>query len=273
MQAHRLLLAISLGVIAQAHADSSRMCSQSHVKFLELARDYNNCNSVVGSSSESCNSFCDAADELTTRGRTTNAGSCSVEQIRDIQERARQDGQSLGRQQGREEVLKDLSIKEEFVSKDFFGINEDDCSRRVVQSSQPLRVEAIRRCNSKAESIRNCFIRSEQVSGSFGRPPKFAGNHTFKKDDNRSTQDECQRTALAEATSFALRQCSDATGSTCSIINSETILTHRIQQPSGPRLGRRDSRICDAKVYAEAPRDLAYKCNIRISARNQAFAN
>ena len=136
-----------------------------------------------------------------------------------------------------------------------------------------LRVQAIERCNDKAVSIKNCTVLGEKIVGSSARPPAFEGRSTFNKNDNRSTEQDCRKTSEADATSQALKSCQDATGSKCSVDSSKTIVTHRIQSPFGPRLGRRDDRICDAKVVVEAARDLGYKCSAKISVRNQAFAD
>lgn len=268
------LIAMTVSMMTSAFADTSRLCSQANSKFIEVAQNYNACNSIMGSDQQACNNFCDDAEKLVGGGyQSPSQGQCSFDQIRRAEAEGREQGVRQGVQQGRDEVLRDLSVREDYVSQDYFGINENDCANRAAQATERLRMEAISRCNNKAASIKNCFIQNEKVTGTFGRPPKFEGTARFDKADNRSNQDECQRTALSQATSTALRKCLEATGTECSINNNETILTHRLQSPSGPRLGRRDSRICDAKVVAEAPRDLSYKCNIRISARNQAFAN
>ena len=267
-----LVFMLVAGLSTSVFANSERACGQQNARFLEVVGNYQACNSVIGSDPSACNRFCADADKLINSGYG-GGGSCSMDQIREYENRARAQGQNEGRQQGRDEVLRDLSVREDYISPDYYGINEADCAQRASQSSQRLRMEAVARCNNKAQSIRNCFIRDEKVTGTFGRPPKFEGAASFKKEDNRSNEEECRRTALAEATNEVLRACNEATGTQCSISERETILTHRLQQPSGPRLGRRDTRICDAKVFAEAPRDLAYKCNVRISARNQAFNN
>lgn len=263
------------GTIVSANAQSDVSCSQSNLKFLEVARDYSSCNSITGSDSLACNRFCEAADKLLSSGYPGGPSQpyCSPEEIRSIQQQARLDGAREGRQQGRDEVIRDLSVREEAVSQDFYGLNEDDCSRRASQSTEQLKIDVIRKCNSKASSIRNCYIQNEKITGSFGRPPKFEGKGHFKKDDNRSTQDECQKNVLADATTQAMSNCLNSTGQQCSILSAETILTHRVKSPSGPRFGRRDERICDATVFAEAPRDLTYKCNVKLSARNQVSAN
>jgi hypothetical protein len=259
-------------MIGGAFAQVNNQCPQSGAKFLELARDYNSCNSVVGADPGACQRFCDEADKLVNGGQVAN-GQCSSDQIRSIQASAIQQGRSEGIQQGRDEVLRDLSIKEDYISVDYYGINQDDCARRANMAVQGLRLEAIQRCNSKAASIKNCYISAEKVTGSDGRPPRFEGSAQFRREDNRSTQEECQKSALNDATQQALKKCMASTGSECVISASETILTHRLQAPGGLRMGRRDDRICDAKVIADAPRDLSYKCNMRVSARNQAFAN
>jgi hypothetical protein len=272
----KLIVLLTTGIMSGAFADTSRSCPQPSTKFLELAKDYSACNSVVGSDENACNRFCEESEKLLSNGNMTSGPVqqiCSADQIRSAQAQARQDGMNQGMQQGRDEVLRDLSVKEDFVSVDYYGENEADCARRVNQSSQGLRVEAVKRCNARAASIRNCFIKEEKVIGAFGRPPKFTGEANFKREDNRSTQEECQSTALTQASAQAAEKCRTSTGETCSIIPQETILTHRLQAPGGLRMGRRDSRVCDAKVVFEAPAGLNFKCNMRISARNQAFAN
>ncbi|MDO9181156.1 MAG: hypothetical protein Q7U04_02045 [Bacteriovorax sp.] len=270
----KILVLLTSGLMSSAFADTASLCSQSHTSFLEVAREYSACNSIVGSDQAACNKFCEDADKLNGSGVILPAQQyCSPDQINSIEKRARMEGIDQGRRQGRDEVIRDLSVKEDFISADYYGINESDCSNRVSQATQNLRIEAIRRCNEKATSIRNCYIQSEKNTGSFGRPPKFEGVGNFRRDDNRSNQDECQKAALAQATSMALKSCMDATGNECSVNTAETLLNHRLQAPSGPRFGRRDDRICDAKVVVEASKDLAYKCNAKISARNQVSAN
>jgi hypothetical protein len=251
---------------------TSRSCYQQNEKFIQVARDYNSCNSITGSDPRACGRFCEDTDRM-LRGGASSGGSCSPEQMRRLQAEARAQGINQGRQEGRNEVIRDLSVREDFISADFYGINEDDCGKRARANSQNLRLEAIRRCNDKAVAIKNCFVQNEVVNGSLSRPPLFEARNTFERQDNRSTEEECRSSSLAEATQLALRNCLTATGSTCTITPSETSITHRIQEPSGPRLGRRDKRICDARVVAEAPKDLTYKCNMRISARNQVSSN
>jgi hypothetical protein len=269
-----LAIVLSCGFASSSFAQdgSSRSCPQQNEKFIQVAKDYSSCNSITGPDPQACARFCEDTDRM-LRGGASSGGSCSPEQIGRLQAEARAQGINQGRQEGRNEVIRDLSVREDFVSADFYGINEDDCGRRVRANSQVLRLEAVRRCNDKAVTIKNCFVQNEVINGSFSRPPLFEGRNTFERQDNRSTEEECKSSSLAEATQLALRNCLTATGSTCTIIPSETSVTHRIQEPWGPRLGRRNKRICDARVVAEAPKDLTYKCNMRISARNQVSSN
>ena len=259
---------IATGALAQ-DSNSARTCSSQNSKFLQVARDYSNCNSITGSDQQACSRFCEDSDRMLRESTGPVGGSCSADQIQRYQAEARMQGVQQGRQEGRNEVIRDLSVREDFVSSDFYGINEVDCHQRASANSQRLRIEAIHRCNSKAVSIKNCYVESETTKGTFGRPPLFEARANFKRDDNKSTQEECQNSVIAQATQEALRNCLNATGSTCVINPAHTTLNHRIEKPSGPRFGRRDERICDARIVAEAPRDLSFKCNVRISARNQ----
>lgn len=270
----KFLVLLSAGIMTNAFADTATTCPQGNSAFLQVAQAYTACNSVVGADQAACNKFCEDSDKLLGSSRPAPAEQyCSPEQIRTIQAQARNQGIIQGTQQGRDEVLRDLSAREDFISAEYFGINEDDCARRVSQATQNLRIEAIKRCNDKAVTIKNCVILNEKVSGSFGRPPKFEGNGSYQKDDRASNQEDCQKSALADATKIALQRCTEATGYVCTVNQAQTILTHRLQQPGGLRLGRRDQRICEARVSVEAAADLGYKCNAKISARNQAFAN
>lgn len=259
-----LLTSILLTFSVSSIASSSSYCAQQDSSFLSLVREYQSCNSVVGSDSSACQSFCSSADLLLGRSMNPVGAGCSSDQLKAAE--------SNGRQQGRNDIIRDLSAKEDYVSADFYGINEADCGQRVAQATQKLRLEAINKCNSKAQTIKNCFIRDQKVIGQFARPPKFEGASKFEKDDNKSTEEECKKTALANAQKAALNACSTATGAQCTVLEGETILTHREEKPWGPRLGRRDQRICQAKIFVEAPKDLTYKCNMRISARNQYSA-
>jgi hypothetical protein len=269
-------LASGFSSFALSQDITSGSCPQQNQKFLEVAKDYNSCNSITGSNPQACTRFCESADRMLRDGGFpggSSTNSCSPEQIRQLQAEARAQGINQGKQEGRNEVIRDLSVREDFISLDFYGINEEDCATRAKSNSQNLRLEAIRRCNDKAIAIKNCTVQNEVVNGSFGRPPLFEALGNFNREDNRSTEEECRTTALAIATQTALRNCLTATGNSCTIIPTETNVTHRLQAPSGPRLGRRDKRICDARVVAEAPKDLTYKCNLRISARNQISPN
>lgn len=270
----KILVLLTAGLMSNAFADTGSQCGQANASFLDLAREYQACNSVMGSDSASCNRFCSDANIIGSSGVVLPAQQyCSPEQVRQIDLNARGQGEAQGRQQGREEVLRDLQAREDFISSDYFGINADDCGQRVSQATQNLRIHAIQRCNDKAVSIKNCYVQNEKIVGSVARPPSFEGNANFKKDDNKSTEQECRKTSEADARSEALRKCQEATGSQCSVDSSKTIITYRIQAPGGLRFGRRDDRICDAKVIVEAARDLGYKCSAKISVRNQAFAN
>ncbi len=268
----KILVLLTAGFMSNAFADTASQCGQSNASFLGLVQEYQACNSITGSDLASCNRFCADASKLAGSGYLQPAEQyCSQEQIRKIEIISREQGQADGRQQGRNEVLRDLQAKEDFISSDYYGTNSDDCSQRVSQATQNLRIQAIQKCNDKAVSIKNCAVLGEKVVGSIARPPLFEGNSNFRKDDNKSTESECRQTSEAQATSEALKKCQDATGSQCSVIPSKSIVTYRIQSPSGPRFGRRDDRVCDARIFAEAARDLGYKCNAKISVRNQAF--
>lgn len=270
----KILVLLTASFMSSAFADTASQCGQSNASFVELVREYQACNSITAPDSVSCNRFCVEAKGIGSSGVTLPAEQyCSQDQIRKIEISARSQGETQGRQQGRNEVLRDLQAKEDFISSNFYGINSDDCGQRALQATQELRVQAIERCNDKAVSIKNCTVLGEKIVGSSARPPAFEGSSTFNKNDNRSTEQDCRKTSEADATSQALKSCQDATGSKCSVDSSKTIVTHRIQSPFGPRLGRRDDRICDAKVVVEAARDLGYKCSAKISVRNQAFAD
>lgn len=269
-----VLVLLTAGVMSSAFADTASQCGQSNTSFLELAREYQACNSVMGPDAAACNRFCSDASKIGGSGIILPAEQyCSQDQIRKIEISARSQGETEGRQQGRNEVLRDLQAREDFISSDYFGINQDDCGQRVTQATQYLRVQAIQRCNDKAVSIKNCEVSSEKIVGSSARPPLFEGKANFNKNDNKSSEVECRKTAEAEAISDALKKCQEATGSKCSVDSSKSIITHRIEAPRGLRFGRRDDRICDAKVVVEAARDLGYKCSAKISVRNQAFAD
>ncbi len=269
----KMMLTLTLATISSLniYANTQALCGQADLSFKELAQKYRTCNDLVSSSQESCDNFCYDASKLL--GSSNQGGSCSADEITRIQQDARSQGIKQGVQMGRDEVLRDLSVKEDYVSRDYYGINEADCASRASQASQNLRLDAINRCNSKAISIKNCYVQSEKVVGAFSQAPKFTENGYFKRDDNRSSEQECRDFALSDATKKALSQCNEVTGTSCSINETLTIINHKVEKVSGPRFGRRDQRICDARVTAEASPDLGYKCNIRISARNQAFAN
>lgn len=270
----KILVLLTAGIMSNAFADTASQCGQAHSSFLEVAREYQACNSALGSDPAACNKFCDDATKISSSGQLPPAQQyCSPEQTRQIEQNARNQGVTQGRQQGRDEVLRDLQAREDFISADYYGTNDADCAQRVSQATQGLRIQAIQRCNDKAVSIKNCYILNEKVVGSVGRPPLFTGNANFRREDNRSTEDECRKTAESQATAQAMQQCQAATGSQCSVDPSQTLVTHRTQAPGGLRMGRRDDRICDAKIVVEAAKDLGYKCNARISARNQAFSN
>ena len=270
----RILVLLTAGFMSSAFADTASQCGQSNASFIGLVQEYQACNSITGSDLAACSRFCADASKIGGSGYLPPAEQyCSQDQIRKIEISARSQGETEGRQQGRNEVLKDLQAREDFVSDDYYGANEDDCGRRVSQATQGLRIEAIKKCNDKAVTIKNCSIQSEKVIGSIGRPPVFEANGNFRKEDNRSSESECKQTAEARANAEVLKKCQESTGSQCSIISSKSIVTYRVQSPSGPRFGRRDDRICDARGFAEAAKDLGYKCSAKISVRNQAFSN
>lgn len=270
------LALISFSMIGGAFAQSVPLCPQAADTYLRLGETLDKCTSVRASTGkeEACRNFCDEANKLIG---STGGGGCTNQEVEGVRRAAIQEGynQGLNRglQDGRNEVLADLQVKVDGVSPDYYGTNLSTCGDRARLDSQRFKVESIQKCNGQARTIKNCYIAKEEITGSAGRPPKFTGEGNFKADDNRSSQDECQRKSLAQATQTALERCRIATGSECTINAPETIVTHNIKEPGGLRMGRRDQRICDAKVVAEAPVDLAFKCNLRISARNQAFAN
>lgn len=96
------LLMLSVSMMSSAYAGTAESCPQANTKFLDVAKSYPACNSIVGGDSASCNNFCDNAEKLLGLGGAGGTlAVCTPDQIRIAQNEGRQQGMNEGRQQGR----------------------------------------------------------------------------------------------------------------------------------------------------------------------------
>lgn len=245
-----LIALFSLAFTSFALANPSNHCPQQSQAFEALQRNYNSC--LYGGNN--CDSFCSQSSPLLGGSSTGNVG-CTNSDLENA------------RNQGRQEVLRDLSVTQTLVSANFYGINADDCKQRLLTNVQPLIIDAQNRCNNQARTIRNCRVVGEpRVIGSFGRPAKIEGRGNVELRASSSSEASCRDAAVQRAQADALANCQRAVGSTCTISNDRPVVSYRVDRnPFGG-----DKRKCGATVTADASADITYTCKAEITARNQA---
>jgi hypothetical protein len=177
----------------------------------------------------------------------------------------------VARQQGREEVLRDLSVTA--VRQDFaYGIDEADCTARVKLGVETLRNRVIQECNNKATSIRNCrVIGDARINTAAATIPRVKGEGAIELKLKSSDEPTCRANALERAKQDALNACKQRVGYDCSLAEDSTaIVTHKIDKAI---LGiGSDKRKCRAEIVAIPPSNVRVQCTAEIKAINTVGA-
>ncbi|MEK7355682.1 MAG: hypothetical protein AAB250_04495 [Bdellovibrionota bacterium] len=173
----------------------------------------------------------------------------------------------VARQEGRQEVLRDLSVTA--IRQDFaYGIDEADCTSRVRLGVNSLRERAIQECNNKATSIHNCQVVGEaRINTSAATIPRIKGNGELELKKKTSDEPTCRAGALERAKNEALNNCKIKVGYDCTLSpDSTAIVTHKIENAI---LGiGSDKRRCKAEIVAIPPANVRVQCTAEIKAIN-----
>lgn len=177
----------------------------------------------------------------------------------------------VARQQGREEVLRDLSATA--TRQDFsYGVDEADCISRVKLGIETLRNRVTQECNNKATSIRNCRVIGEaRINTSAATIPRIAGAGEMELKAKSSDEATCRAGALERAKNDALNTCKIKVGYDCTLSpDSTAIVTHKIDK-AFIGIGS-DRRKCRAEIVAIPPTNVRVQCTAEIKAINTVGA-